>query len=129
MRAPLLLFERRHERLLPFRRFLRRLFRNGMIALVMVIVSLAIGIAGYRWLGGLGWIDALYNASMILGGMGPVASLEGKDAAKIFASLYALFSGVALLTSVAVLLAPIYHRFIHHFHLEVDEGRGKRADR
>jgi hypothetical protein len=128
-RAPVLLFEHRHQGLLPRRQFLARLFRNGVIALAMVIVSLAIGVAGYHGLGGLGWIDSLYNASMILGGMGPVASLEGRDAAKIFASLYALFSGVAFLTAVAVLLAPVYHRFIHHFHLEVEEHREKKSER
>jgi hypothetical protein len=122
-----LLFERRHQPLLPMRDYLQRLFRNGVLALLVLFVALLIGVLGYRWLGGLGWIDAFYNASMILGGMGPVASLEGHDGAKIFASLYALFSGVAFLTSVAILLAPAYHRFIHHFHLDAEREEGPGA--
>lgn len=127
LRHRFLLFEHGHQPLLPLREFLPRLFRNGVLALLVLGVSLLIGVLGYRWLGGLGWIDSFYNASMILGGMGPVASLEGHDAAKVFASLYALFSGVAFLTSVAILLAPVYHRFIHHFHLDADREAGPGA--
>jgi hypothetical protein len=67
---------------------------------------------------GLGWIDSLLNAAMILTGMGPVDQLQTNEA-KIFASLYALFSGVAFLTIVAILMAPLVHRFLHRFHIEL----------
>jgi hypothetical protein len=101
--------------------FLSRLAHNALIAGGVVAVSLAIGTAGYHYLGGLSWIDALLNSSMILTGMGPVnaiTSLQGK----LFAAAYALFSGVVFLTMVAVLLAPLLHRFLHRFHLEFEEG-------
>lgn len=78
--------------------------------------SLSLGMAGYHWLCGLSWIDALLNASMILTGMGPVDPMK-TEVAKLFASFYAIFSGVAFLTIVAVILAPVVHRFLHKFHL------------
>jgi hypothetical protein len=117
-------FEHKDEPLLPRRHFYRRVLRNGMIAGALVAGSLAIGVVGYHWLGQLGWIDSLLNASMILTGMGPVDRMEGA-AAKIFASAYALFSGVAFLTSMGVLLAPAFHRFIHRFHLDPDDASGE----
>ena len=84
----------------------------------LIGTSLGIGAAGYRAFGGLSWIDATLNAAMILTGMGPVSPMT-TDAAKIFATVYALFSGVAFLTAVSVLLAPAAHRFLHRFHLDV----------
>ncbi len=80
--------------------------------------SLALGVLGYHLIAGLSWLDALLNASMILTGMGPVNEIA-TAAGKLFASFYALFSGVAFLTIVAVLLAPAVHRFLHRFHLEL----------
>ncbi len=80
--------------------------------------SLGLGVLGYHLLGGLSWLDALVNASMILTGMGPV-NVVATVAGKLFASFYALFSGVAFLTIVAVLLAPVVHRFLHRFHLDL----------
>lgn len=80
--------------------------------------SLALGVLGYHLLAGLSWLDALVNASMILTGMGPVDGIK-TVAGKLFASFYALFSGVAFLTIVAVLLAPAVHRFLHRFHLDL----------
>ncbi len=80
--------------------------------------SLALGVLGYHLLGGLSWLDALVNASMILTGMGPVNEIATVGG-KLFASFYALFSGVAFLTIVAVLLAPAVHRFLHRFHLDL----------
>jgi hypothetical protein len=87
-----------------------------MIGLLLLGFSLAIGMLGYHFLENLSWIDSLLNASMILGGMGPVAPLQ-TDGGKIFASFYAIYSGVILLASVGILIAPIFHRFLHHFHL------------
>ena len=85
--------------------------------------SLVIGIAGYHWLGGLGWLDALVNASMILGGMGPVDPIT-RPAGKWFESAYALYSGVALLTSVGLIFAPAVHRLMHRFHVEAGDDDG-----
>jgi hypothetical protein len=79
-------------------------------------VSLLVGLAGYHWVCDLGWVDSLLNASMILTGMGPVSTLSS-DAAKLFASAYALFSGVAFLTTFSILIAPILHRILHRLHL------------
>lgn len=96
--------------------FVRRLMWNGMIGLLLLAFSLGIGVLGYHFLENLSWIDSLLNASMILGGMGPVAPLQ-TTAGKLFASLYALYSGVILLASVGILVTPIFHRFLHRFHL------------
>jgi hypothetical protein len=112
-------FERRHEKLLPFRMFLWRVVRWATAALVLVIVSLSAGICGYHYLGGLPWIDSLLNASMILGGMGPVDPIKS-NAAKVFASIYALYSGLALIAIVGILIAPILHRGLHVFHIAKD---------
>jgi len=117
--------ERRHQPLLPLREFLRRMAAYGGVALVLVALSLAIGTVGYRTFAGLSWIDALYNAAMILTGMGPVDTVR-TTAGKLFASGYALFSGVAFLSSVSLLLAPVVHRLLHHFHLEIEERGGRR---
>ena len=83
---------------------------------MLLLVSLAIGMLGYHFFENLSWIDSLLNASMILGGMGPVSPLQ-TNAGKIFASFYAIYSGVILLASVGILIAPIFHRFLHRFHL------------
>ena len=110
-------------RLLPRRDFLRRQFRFLGVAILLVAVALAIGVAGYMGFAGLGFTDAFLNASMILGGMGPVDPLPNA-AAKWFASFYALFSGIILLGTVAVMLAPLLHRILHVFHLdEYDKDR------
>jgi len=87
------------------------------IDLVLLSVSLLLGVMGYHYFNNLSYIDAFMNASMILGGMGPVDPLIN-NSAKIFAGMYALYSGIAFLTSFAILMAPVYHRFLHKFHLE-----------
>ena len=113
-------FERRHQPLAPVRAFRLRLLRSLGLAGTVLGASLVVGVAGYHWWGGLGWLDALVNASMILGGMGPVDPIA-RPAGKWFASAYALYSGVALLTSVGVIFAPAVHRLLHTFHLESEE--------
>jgi hypothetical protein len=87
------------------------------VALIVIGIALGIGVVGYHGLGGLSWIDSLLNASMILGGMGPVDPLKS-DTAKIFASLYALFSGLAFIGVSGLMLAPFAHRLLHRVHLE-----------
>jgi hypothetical protein len=116
-----------HPRLLPPHLFYRRVARSALIAALLIGGSLGIGVLGYHFSVGLSWLDSLLNASMILTGMGPVDPVTS-PAGKIFASAYALFSGVAFLTIVAVLLAPVVHRFLHRFHLELgrdDSDRGE----
>jgi hypothetical protein len=106
----------------------RRLVRNGAIVAGFVVVALGIGATGYHTLDGLPWLDAVLNAAMILTGMGPVAPIS-TTAAKVFATVYALFSGVFFLTMVAVLLAPALHHFLHRFHLDLRERESHRTDR
>jgi hypothetical protein len=112
------MYEPRSHPLLSRSKFIRRVGDHALIALLFVAVALGIGVLGYHWLGHLNWIDSLLNASMILGGMGPVDPLQS-NAAKVFASCYALFSGLAFIGIAGVMLAPFAHRLLHRFHLEV----------
>ena len=109
------MFERRSEPLISQAQWLLRLLRSLRLASIVVGTSLAAGIFGYHVLGHMGWVDSLLEASMILAGMGPVAPLQS-DAVKIFASVYALFSGFILLAAAGIVVAPILHRLMHHFH-------------
>lgn len=97
-----------------------KLFNSVLIALIVLAVSLAIGVIGYHYFFHISWVDSLLNASMILTGMGPV-DRAGSDGAKIFSSIYALYSGVAFLSSVAVIFAPIVTRFLHKLHANIEE--------
>lgn len=115
-------YERHSQPLLPWRQFLRRLFGHGLVAFLLLFLSLTIGICGYHFTENLGWLDSLLNAAMILGGMGPVNALQ-TDAGKVFASFYALFSGIAFLASSGILITPIVHRFLHHLHLEASDQK------
>jgi hypothetical protein len=114
------MYEHRKQPLLSRAEFRKRVGRHGLVALGVLVFGLGIGVLGYHWLAHLSWIDSLLNASMILGGMGPVDSLKS-DAAKIFASCYALFSGLAFIGIVSVLLAPFVHRMLHRIHAEERE--------
>ena len=120
-------FEHRSKPLLPRSKFIRRLVIYIFVAIGIVLVSLAIGIAGYHGFEGLPWIDATVNAAMILGGMGPVNELH-TSAGKLFASAYALFSGVVFLIAVGVIFAPTVHRLMHRFHLEVEAKKTAKVD-
>jgi hypothetical protein len=111
------MYEHFKQPVIPFGAFLKRLARHLGAAGIIVAVSLGIGVLGYRFIGNLSWIDALLNASMILGGMGPVNTLSS-TAAKLFASIYALFAGMIFLVAAGVLLAPVVHRLLHRFHVE-----------
>ena len=111
------MFEHRHEALLPYPIFIRRVIRHVVAASLILAATLGIGVWGYHALENLSWVDALLNASMILGGMGPVDTLY-TTAGKLFASAYALFSGIVFLATSGVLLAPFLHRLMHRFHLE-----------
>src|SRR5690242_14418567 len=113
-------FERRHQKLLPRHLFLRRMARWSAAAGIILIGSLAIGVWGYHYFEGLPWIDSLLNASMIAGGMGPVDPIK-TTGGKLFASFYALYSGLAIISAAGVLFAPLFHRFLHSFHVEAKE--------
>jgi hypothetical protein len=119
----MLMFERPFQPILPRRQFFRRVGRFSAIAALLVGISWLIGILGYRLLENMTWIDAILNAAMILGGMGPVDPLK-TDAGKIFASFYALFSGIIFLVASGLLVAPIFHRLLHQFHLESAKAAG-----
>lgn len=110
-------FEHRTEPLIPKRAFFARLVRSGALALLNLLGALALGVLGYHRFGGLDWLDSLVNASMILSGMGPVDPIT-TIAGKWFESAYAIFSGVAFLTSVGLFLAPAVHRLMHRLHVE-----------
>ena len=114
-------FEHRHEALLSRGLFLLRLARWSAVAGGVVLGSLAVGVCGYHYFEGLPWIDSLLDASMILGGMGPVDPIKTK-AGKLFASFYALYSGLALISVAGLMLTPIFHRFLHKFHIENRRG-------
>ena len=118
------MFEHHKQPLLPKKDFLRRVGRYSLFALSLVTISWTVGILGYRMFEGMSWLDAILNSAMILSGMGPVNQLY-TDAGKLFASFYALFSGIVFLISVGVLTAPIIHRFLHQFHLRAMEDENK----
>lgn len=110
-------FEHHNTPLASKKIFFHRILYSSYLAIILIAISLFIGILGYHNLENLSWIDSLLNASMILGGMGPVAILQ-TDSGKIFASFYALFSGTVFLVIAGILIAPIFHRFLHKFHLQ-----------
>jgi hypothetical protein len=107
-----------HKKLPPRRVFALHLLRNLAYVSALIAGSLALGAAGYHTFAGLPWLDATLNAAMILTGMGPVDALT-TPAGKVFGIIYALFSGVAFLTMVAMLLAPAAHRLLHRLHIEM----------
>ena len=113
---------RRHRRYTPIPPrdvFVRHVVRNALLGASMVLTALLIGVVGYHVTAGLGWLDSLVNASMILGGMGPVNPIVS-NSGKWFESFYALFSGVVFISSVGVALGPAIKRFLHRFHLDIE---------
>jgi hypothetical protein len=111
------MYEHKSRPLASPRVYYKRLFTNLLIAFIVILVSLFIGIVGYHFFAHLTWLDSLYNASMILSGMGPADTISS-DSGKWFSSIYALFSGVIFITNIGVIIAPVVHRFFHKFHLE-----------
>ena len=111
------MFERKHQKIVPAPVFIKRLLIFIGLAILLILFALLIGILGYHWIAGFGWVDALLNASMILGGMGPV-NLLTNNSAKIFASAYALFSGLVFIAVMGIVFSPIVHRMLHKFHID-----------
>jgi hypothetical protein len=112
--------EKRTDPLLAWGRFAWRMVSYVGAAAALIGGALLIGVLGYKLIAGFSWIDSLLNASMILSAMGPVDHVDS-DAAKIFASCYALFSGIVFITSISIIAAPVFHRVMHSFHVEEDE--------
>lgn len=113
----LAVYESHTTSLLPRRQFLRRWARHGLLAAAALLVSLAIGTLGFHWLAEESWLDAFLNASMLIGGMGPVGEFK-QTAGKLFAALFALYAGIVFLGAAAVFLAPVVHRILHKLRLD-----------
>jgi hypothetical protein len=111
------MFEHRTDPLLPWSAFLRRLATSTILGLSLILVSLAVGMTGYHVFESLAWLDAFVNAAMILSGMGPLAQPQ-TTYGKLFAGLYALYSGLAVVMIAGITFAPVVHRFLHHIHVE-----------
>ena len=124
-RGTLFGYERRHHAVLPWPAFRRRVAVNVALGCGATLVSLAVGMAGYSWFEGFGFVQSFLNASMILSGMGPVDELTS-DGGKIFAGFYALYSGIAVLAVAGLVFAPLIHRLLHHFHA-ADDGDAEEA--
>jgi hypothetical protein len=112
-------FETRKQKVIPLQSFLLRLGRYGLFALSLIGISVLIGTIGYHQFAEIIWLDSFHMACMILTGMGPVVEMT-TPTAKIFSSLYALYSGIAFLTITAVFFTPIIHRLLHILHVEQD---------
>ncbi|HEY8734654.1 MAG TPA: hypothetical protein VIL90_08825 [Puia sp.] len=110
------MLESKHEPLAPINVFRRRIFKSLLFGILVLFVCLMIGVFGYHYTAGIGWLDSLHNASMILSGMGPVVEIK-TDLGKWFSSFYALFSGVIFITNIGIILAPAIHRFFHRLHV------------
>src|SRR5437899_9776502 len=110
------MYEHIKEKLAPLSVFYTRVLYNLVIAGALLLGCLLIGVAGYHYTDNIPWIDALHNASMILSGMGPVVEIKSVGG-KLFSSAYALFSGVAFITNIGIILAPLAHRFFHRMHV------------
>ena len=113
--------EHKKQKLAPAKVYYRRLWKNALFGIAIMFACLLIGVLGYKFtIPELDWYDSLLNASMILSGMGPIIdpSIILTKLAKVFASFYALFSGVAFISTIGILIAPIAHRFFHKLHIE-----------
>jgi hypothetical protein len=115
----MMVYEHRGQPPIPRSQFAMRLLRHGGYTMALVAVSVIIGTGGYHWIGRTAWIDAFLNACMLLGGMGPIGDLT-TNGGKIFASLFALYSGLVFLAATVLLMTPVLHRVIHKFHWDAD---------
>lgn len=110
-------FENKRSQVLPFKMFVKRVLTYFLFSALFIAFSLGIGTVGYHYYAEISWIDAFYNASMILTGMGPVDKMITIKA-KLFSSFYALYGGIAFLSTVAIIFAPIAHRLLHILHVK-----------
>ncbi|MES2626752.1 MAG: hypothetical protein V4628_15805 [Pseudomonadota bacterium] len=115
------MFEHHRQPVIPFDKFIRRVFRGAGVLLILLFVSLLVGMTGYHKLESMDWVEAFYNAALIMSGMGPANDLN-TTAGKIFASIYSIYSGLFLVAATGLLLMPFFHRVLHTFHHE-ESGR------
>jgi hypothetical protein len=115
------MYEPRHHPPISRRRFARRMVLHAAVAAAFLVVSLAIGMAGYAYFEHLAWRDAFLNAAMLMGGMGPVETVQTAGG-KLFAGLYALYCGLGVLIAFAILVAPVLHRLLHKFHWRTEQA-------
>ncbi|HEX7606292.1 MAG TPA: hypothetical protein VF348_06255 [Usitatibacter sp.] len=118
---------RRYKPLPPPEVYRRHLATSGSVGLLLIVVSLAVGMAGYAYFEKIGFYDAFLNASMILSGMGPILN-PASTGGKVFAGFYALYSGFAVLAIAAIMFAPVVRRFLHRFHLEEFDDDAPKKD-
>ena len=116
------MYEHKRQPLISNRQFIFRLGFNLFLSISILAISLGIGVFGFHYLNHNGWMDSLHNASMLLGGMGPVVDMTN-NGSKLFSSVYAIFCGVVFITNIGVLLAPLIHRIMHRLHLEDDNKK------
>ena len=114
-------FEHHNQRVIPFNQFIIRLLRYAFFSTALIIFSVLIGTLGYHFFSQLSWIDSFHSSCLILTGMGPVKEMK-TDGAIIFDSIFALYSGVAFLSIIAVFFAPVVHRLLHKLHVMEDDG-------
>ena len=116
------MYEHHSKPLLPRKLFVQRLLGHFSIAMIILLLSLGLGVVGYHFTEGLSLIDSILNASMILGGMGPVDVIK-TPGGKLFASFYSLFSGIIFLAVAGIIIAPLAHRLLHRLHLTAIKER------
>jgi hypothetical protein len=117
------MLESKYQPIAPVRVFKRRIVKSFMFGLAIMFFCLLLGVLGYHYTAGIGWLDSLHNASMILSGMGPVVNID-TTIGKLFSSFYALFSGVIFITNIGFMLAPAIHRFFHRMHVQTPGEKG-----
>jgi len=120
--------ERHDQKLLSPREFYKRLIIFGLLSLGIILFSLSMGMLGYILFEGLAPVDAFLNAAMLMGGMGPV-NIQLTDGGKIFAGFYAMYCGFILIFSVAIFMTPVFHRVLHHFHLEGEKTEEEKPEK
>ncbi|QQE88586.1 hypothetical protein [Azotobacter chroococcum] len=117
------IYEPHHTPPIPVGRFALRMLAHACVALVVIAISLLLGMLGYRHFERMSWIDAFVNAAMLLGGMGPVKTVDLSPPGKLFAGIYALYAGLVFIAVMSIMLAPVVHRVLHRFHWEEEEPR------
>lgn len=120
------MYEHRSEPVLSRPAFARRIAQHGGVAGLITLVSLLVGTVGYHLLAAQAWIDSFLNSAMLLGGMGPVGEI-GPPAGKLFAAFYALYAGFVFIVVAGLLIAPLFHRILHRFHLEIEEEKQRKT--
>lgn len=110
------MYEHYKQPLLSPREFLVRMLQHGGWALLLLGISMTVGVLGFHFFSNQLWIDALLNSAMLLGGMGPIGDM-GPTAGKLFATFFAIYSGLVFIAASGILFTPVFHRVIHKFHL------------